>query len=167
MRINRDPNDGKTWHVRPHDETEAALLTMLLTALAEKYPDPPPERVIPLAVLDSIGKTSDPEVALEIVKRLNITPDSEATLGILYEWCEHAQGMAELEAVVRELLAANLISVKFRVIDPRSGHGLDDYSSRAAVPEQMMDDNDEEFEVTKEDVREVYFRNADVFPSGA
>lgn len=166
MKISRDPSDGTTWCVRPHGDAEASLVEMLLSALAEKYPDPPPERLLPVSVLERIRNTSNPEVALRVVQRLNLTDDSQANLAVLYEWCRDPEGMSSLETTVNELVDAGVICARFVVVDPRHGYGLEVFDRRADVPSEIEDDNGDLFEVGDADVQMVYVRNAVAFQEG-
>ncbi len=167
MQIFRDPNDTTAWIVKPYGAEEAAFVEMLFYALAEKYPDPPPERVIPPMVLKRISETSNPEVALEVVQRLNISEDSQANLDQLYQHCEHAEGLDALQGVVDELVAVKVVKIKYCVEDPRDGHGLEHFDSREDIPETMNDWDDIPFDVTDNDVKIIYVRDPEVFEAGS
>lgn len=162
MQFSRSPDDDKVWTVRVHDDAEAHFIERLFTALANTYPDPPPVRVVPEAVLERISGTSNPEVSLEVVHRLNLNDDAQANLGQLYQWCEHAEDLGTLQSVVDELVSAKVVKTIYCVNDSE-GHGIEHFDSRESIPSEMEDWDGNTFEVTDNDVTIVYVRDPEAF----
>lgn len=163
MQVFRNPSDSTAWIVKPNGAAEADFVEKLLSALADKYPDPPPERVIPDAVLKRVRSTSNPVVALQVVQRLNLSDDSQANLTQLYEWCRDTDGLSSLQSLIDELVEAGVVRDQFLVMDRHRDCGLELFDSRADIPSEMEDAEGDLFEVDDADVQVVYVRDAAAF----